>query len=119
MLSKNGMSLKDVKLVSLEPQPAAQALVNELAGEVLARCPAAAVLAARMKAETGTRFADWKSDDQYALLALDEILGSGRSVRLDRRLVQSDNPAYSDMPDCGLDEIECIGRVIWAGRKIA
>ena len=36
-----------------------------------------------------------------------------------RVTVQSDNPAYSDMPDCGLDEIECIGRVIWAGRKIA
>ena len=36
-----------------------------------------------------------------------------------RVTVQSDNPAYSDIPDCGLDEIECIGRVIWAGRKIA
>ena len=36
-----------------------------------------------------------------------------------RVTVQSDNPAYSDLPDCGLDEIECMGRVIWAGRKIA
>jgi phage repressor protein C with HTH and peptisase S24 domain len=36
-----------------------------------------------------------------------------------RMTVQSDNPAYGDLPDCGLDEIECIGRVIWAGRKIA
>lgn len=36
-----------------------------------------------------------------------------------RVTVQSDNPAYSDLPDCGLDEIECIGRVVWAGRKIA
>lgn len=36
-----------------------------------------------------------------------------------RVTVQSDNPAYSDIPDCGLDEIECIGRVIWAGRRIA
>lgn len=36
-----------------------------------------------------------------------------------RVTVQSDNPAYSDIPDCALDEIECIGRVIWAGRKIA
>jgi phage repressor protein C with HTH and peptisase S24 domain len=36
-----------------------------------------------------------------------------------RVTVQSDNPAYSDLPDCGLDEIQCIGRVIWAGRKIA
>ena len=36
-----------------------------------------------------------------------------------RVTVQSDNPAYGDLPDCGLDEIECIGRVVWAGRKIA
>jgi phage repressor protein C with HTH and peptisase S24 domain len=37
-----------------------------------------------------------------------------------RRLtVQSDNPAYGDLPECGLDEIDCIGRVIWAGRRIA
>ena len=32
--------------------------------------------------------------------------------------VQSDNPAYPDWPDCDLDEIHCIGRVIWAGRKL-
>lgn len=36
-----------------------------------------------------------------------------------RVTVQSDNPAYGDLPDCGLDEIDCIGRVIWAARKIA
>ncbi len=36
-----------------------------------------------------------------------------------RVTVQSDNPAYGDLPDCGLDEIDCIGRVIWAGRRIA
>ena len=36
-----------------------------------------------------------------------------------RVTVQSDNPAYGDLPDCGLDEIECIGRVIWTGRRIA
>jgi len=35
-----------------------------------------------------------------------------------RVTVQSDNPAYPDWPDCGLDEINCIGRVIWSGRKI-
>ena len=33
--------------------------------------------------------------------------------------VQSDNPAYPDWPDCTLDRIHCIGRVIWAGRKVA
>ena len=35
-----------------------------------------------------------------------------------RVTVQSDNPAYPDWPDCGLDAINCIGRVIWAGRRI-
>ena len=32
--------------------------------------------------------------------------------------VQSDNPAYPDWPDCSLDDIKPIGRVIWAGRRI-
>ena len=32
--------------------------------------------------------------------------------------IQSDNPAYPDWPHCGIDEINCIGRVIWAGRKV-
>lgn len=36
-----------------------------------------------------------------------------------RVTVQSDNPAYGDLPDCGLGEIDCLGRVIWAGRRIA
>jgi len=36
-----------------------------------------------------------------------------------RVTVQSDNPAYPDWPDCDLESIHCIGRVIWAGRKIA
>jgi phage repressor protein C with HTH and peptisase S24 domain len=35
-----------------------------------------------------------------------------------RVTVQSDNPAYPDWPDCGIDDLNCIGRVIWAGRKI-
>jgi phage repressor protein C with HTH and peptisase S24 domain len=33
--------------------------------------------------------------------------------------VQSDSPAYPDWPDCGIDDVHCIGRVIWAGRKVA
>ena len=36
-----------------------------------------------------------------------------------RVTIQSDNPAYADLPDCALDEIDCLGRVIWAGRKLA
>lgn len=39
---------------------------------------------------------------------------------LGRRItVKSDNPAYPDWPDCTLETINCIGRVIWAGRKLA
>src|SRR5438270_629395 len=34
-----------------------------------------------------------------------------------RVTVQSDNPAYSDWPDCNPDEIHCIGRLIWSGRR--
>jgi phage repressor protein C with HTH and peptisase S24 domain len=36
-----------------------------------------------------------------------------------RVTVQSDNPAYPDWPDCGLEDIKPIGRVIWSGRRIA
>lgn len=35
-----------------------------------------------------------------------------------RATVQSDNPAYPDWPNCNLDDIKPIGRVIWAGRRI-
>ena len=35
-----------------------------------------------------------------------------------RVTVQSDNPAYPDWPDCSLDEIQPIGRVIWSCRRI-
>ena len=33
--------------------------------------------------------------------------------------VQSDNPAYPDWPDFAIEDVVCIGRVIWAGRKVA
>lgn len=36
-----------------------------------------------------------------------------------RAAVTSDNPAYPSWPDCGLAELEIVGRVVWAGRKIA
>jgi phage repressor protein C with HTH and peptisase S24 domain len=35
-----------------------------------------------------------------------------------RVTVQSDNPAYPDWPDCDLASINCIGRVIWTGRRL-
>jgi phage repressor protein C with HTH and peptisase S24 domain len=59
--------------------------------------------------------------DGIYVLRIDDALVVKRLALnpLGRRVtVQSDNPAYSDWPDCGLDEINCIGRVIWSGRRI-
>jgi phage repressor protein C with HTH and peptisase S24 domain len=53
-----------------------------------------------------------RADDVLVVKRL-AIHPTGRRVT-----VQSDNPAYPDWPDCDLDSIQCIGRVIWAGRKI-
>jgi phage repressor protein C with HTH and peptisase S24 domain len=60
-------------------------------------------------------------DGIYVLRVEDSLLVKRLAIHpLGRRVtVQSDNPAYPDWPDCGLDEVHCIGRVIWAGRKIA
>lgn len=35
-----------------------------------------------------------------------------------RVTIQSDNPSYADWPDVALDKINCIGRVIWSGRRV-
>jgi phage repressor protein C with HTH and peptisase S24 domain len=35
-----------------------------------------------------------------------------------RVTVQSDNPAYPDWPDCSLHDLNPIGRVIWAARRV-
>jgi phage repressor protein C with HTH and peptisase S24 domain len=35
-----------------------------------------------------------------------------------RVTVRSDNPSYPDWPDFGMEEINCIGRVIWAARRV-
>lgn len=59
--------------------------------------------------------------DGIYVLRVDEALVVKRIALhpVGRRVtVQSDNPAYPDWPDCAIDEIVCLGRVIWAGRKI-
>lgn len=54
-----------------------------------------------------------RADDVLVVKRL-AVHPSGRRVT-----VQSDNPAYPDWPDCDVKSIHCIGRVVWAGRKIA
>ena len=60
-------------------------------------------------------------DGIYVVRVDDSLMVKRLAIHpLGRRVtVQSDNPAYPDWPDCGLDDIHCIGRVIWAGRKVA
>ncbi len=53
-----------------------------------------------------------RADDVLVVKRL-AIHPAGRRVT-----VQSDNPAYPDWPDCDIDAIHCIGRVIWAARKL-
>jgi phage repressor protein C with HTH and peptisase S24 domain len=36
-----------------------------------------------------------------------------------RLTISSDNPAYPSWPDCDPQEVDVIGRVVWAGRKIS
>ena len=64
--------------------------------------------------------ADRLRDGIYVLRIDDAVvvkrLALNPTVR--RLTVQSDNPAYPDWPDCSLDDIKVIGRVIWSGRRI-
>jgi phage repressor protein C with HTH and peptisase S24 domain len=59
-------------------------------------------------------------DGIYVLRAEDALVVKRLALNpAGRRVtVQSDNPAYPDWPDCSLDTIHCIGRVIWSGRRI-
>jgi peptidase S24-like protein len=59
-------------------------------------------------------------DGIYVLRVDDSLIVKRLALNpMGRRVtVQSDNPAYPDWPDCGLDDIHCIGRVIWSGRKV-
>ncbi len=60
-------------------------------------------------------------DGIYVLRVEESLLVKRLAIHpMGRRVtVQSDNPAYSDWPDCSLGDIHCVGRVIWAGRRIA
>jgi phage repressor protein C with HTH and peptisase S24 domain len=59
-------------------------------------------------------------DGIYVLRVDDALVVKRIAINPMRRriTVQSDNPAYPDWPDCEIDSINCVGRVIWAGRKL-
>lgn len=60
-------------------------------------------------------------DGIYVLRIEDSLLVKRLALHPLGRMVtiQSDNPAYPDWPDCPLGTIDCIGRVVWAGRRVA
>jgi len=64
--------------------------------------------------------ADRLRDGIYVLRIDDALIVKRVALHpMGRRLtVQSDYPAYPDWPDCGIEELHCIGRVIWASRKV-
>jgi hypothetical protein len=64
--------------------------------------------------------ADRLRDGIYVLRIDDALVVKRLALNpIGRRVtVQSDNPAYPDWPDCSLEKISPIGRVIWSGRKI-
>lgn len=59
-------------------------------------------------------------DGIYVLRIDDALLVKRLALNPVRRRVtiQSDNPAYADWPDCPIADVQCIGRVIWAGRRV-
>jgi phage repressor protein C with HTH and peptisase S24 domain len=59
-------------------------------------------------------------DGIYVLRVDDALVVKRLALNPTRRrvTVQSDNPAYPDWPGCSIDDINCIGRVIWSGRRI-
>jgi hypothetical protein len=59
-------------------------------------------------------------DGIYVLRIEDSLLVKRLALHPLGRMVtiQSDNPAYPDWPDCSLDTIDCLGRVVWAGRRV-
>lgn len=60
------------------------------------------------------------SDGIYVLRRDDTLMVKRITVSPSKRSynVSSDNPAYASWPDCSPNEIDVLGRVVWAGRKI-
>ena len=60
--------------------------------------------------------------DGIYVLRMDDVLMVKRMAinpAARRVTVKSDNPAYPSWPDCPLEKVDVVGRVIWAGRKVA
>jgi phage repressor protein C with HTH and peptisase S24 domain len=60
--------------------------------------------------------------DGIYVLRMDDVLMVKRlavNPAARRVTVQSDNAAYPSWPDCPVGQVDVVGRVVWAGRKVA
>jgi phage repressor protein C with HTH and peptisase S24 domain len=60
--------------------------------------------------------------DGIYVLRMDDVLMVKRlalNPAAKRVTVKSDNPAYPSWPDCPLGQVDVVGRVVWAGRRVA
>ena len=59
-------------------------------------------------------------DGVYVLRVDDELIVKRIAMNPARRrfTIKSDNPDYPDWPDCDSGDVEVIGRVVWAGRRV-
>lgn len=60
--------------------------------------------------------------DGIYVLRMDDVLMVKRLAvhpAARRVTVKSDNPAYPSWPDCPLSKVDVVGRVVWAGRRLA
>jgi len=64
---------------------------------------------------------DRPRDGIYVLRMDDALIVKRLSVNpaSRRASIESDNTAYPSWPDCALSSIDIVGRVVWAGRRIA
>jgi phage repressor protein C with HTH and peptisase S24 domain len=104
-------------LKSLTSTPAAKLSIIRVEGDSMAPTLSAGndILVDLGDASGGLR------DGIYVLRLDDSVVVKRIALNpLGRRVtVQSDNPSYPDWPDCSIDELNVIGRVIWSGRKMA
>lgn len=85
----------ELRQFNWQPQPAGQAVINDLLADFLGRCAGAAELARRMKHDTGTRFRDWV-----------DTIQAPRSAELRSRLIDAgfERKPVPGAPDCFVHE---------------
>jgi phage repressor protein C with HTH and peptisase S24 domain len=115
-LGKPYLAFDERWLKALTPTPASKLSIVRVEGDSMAPTlnPGDDILVDLADCEERLR------DGIYVLRIEDALLVKRLALHpVGRRVtIQSDSAAYPDWPDCGIDDINCIGRVIWASRRV-